>query len=226
MKSVKKVALALVGVVAFTSNSNAQYYEMANQVVDMLTPALSGSFKYKGFVDAGYMKGVGDYNVDVLEITTTQGFQYASWFYMGVGAGVNILFAHTDDYSYSGYPGGYYGTHSTTTTGVMIPLYSDFRFNIGTQDKTSFFIDLRLGATFLVSDDYLAVDGGYISNKECFYFKPSLGVRIPTNKNNSKQAVNISLSYNLIDSEYDSWGGYYDDSATLHGIGATIGFEW
>ncbi len=217
----KKLLVTIVLVVVSVSNIRAQYYEMANQLVDMISPALSGSFKYRGMVDAGYMKGLGDKNADVLEISTTQGFKYASWFYMGIGAGVNIMFSNIDNGIDTGWK-SYYG-NNTTETGVMIPLYSDFRFNIGSPGKTSFFIDLRIGAAFMIGD-YLRLNGGYLTQKENFYFKPSLGLRIPINKNNQKQAINVSASYNLIDSDCYMYGYY--DNAILQSLGVTVGFEW
>lgn len=215
MKS--RLFVIVLGVVTIVSTVNAQYYRMTNQLTQMLSPALSGSFNYKGYVDMSYLAGVGNdgKRADFFEITTTQGFQYASWFYMGVGAGVDLMF--TPDYDMP----GYYHSEETTKTAVMIPLYSDFRFNIGSREKTSMFIDLRLGASFLVSDDYVQMGEGYITGEESFYLRPSIGLRLPVNYKNPKQAINVSFSYQLITPEW-----MHSDALTLHSVGATIGFEW
>lgn len=218
MHNLRKFLLLVVVFVGGIFSTNAQYYQLANQLGEMLSPALSGSFRYKGFVDVAYMPGLGSKyeTADILEVTTTQGFQYASWCFIGVGAGVNIAFAES---------GGYEGVlmpDRTTNVGVMLPLYTDFRFNIGKREKTSMFIDLRIGASFLVSDYYFRIGNGYVTSDECFYLKPSIGVRFPVNKKNSKQAINLSASYQLMT---PGWS-YYNDSLTLHNLGATIGFEW
>ncbi|MDE6271149.1 MAG: hypothetical protein K2M12_09900, partial [Muribaculaceae bacterium] len=107
-------------------------------------------------------------------------------------------------------------------TGCMIPLFSDFRFNIGGQQSTSFFIDLRLGASFLVSNNYLEIGDGYLTKSECFYFKPTLGMRIPLN-DSGKQAVNVGVSYMLTTNSY--WYNYYSN-VSLSSIGLSVGFQW
>ncbi len=62
-----------------------------------------------------------------------------------------------------------------------------------------------------------------MTNSECFYLRPSLGVRIPMSLNNSKQALNIGLTYQLTTSNY--WY-YHDSNSTLNAVGVNIGFEW
>ncbi len=46
----------LLSTLAFTQTASAQYYEIANRVQQLITPALSGSGSYKGFIEAGYSK--------------------------------------------------------------------------------------------------------------------------------------------------------------------------
>ena len=86
--------------------ASAQYYEIANQLPQLIRPALSGSFNYKGFVDVSYMRGVSKCKADFLDVTTSQGFRYADWFYMGVGIGADVLFSSTDDNWGSGWNNG------------------------------------------------------------------------------------------------------------------------
>ena len=137
---IRRVFIALFSVIAISAN--AQFYEIGNQLQQMLSPALSGSFNYKGYVEASYLRGLGDDRFDVIDITTTQGFKYSSWFFMGAGAGVDIILPSLDY------------DHNVDPI-VMIPLYADFRFLIGSQDKVGVNIDLRLGAAFNFSDDFL-----------------------------------------------------------------------
>ena len=54
---IKGCLLALMTSLPLTQ-ANAQYYEIANRLPSLISPALSGSMKYKGFVEAGYNTGV------------------------------------------------------------------------------------------------------------------------------------------------------------------------
>lgn len=222
MKSLRILAgLLLLG--ASASQASAQYYELANQIPQLLSPALSGSFNYKGFVDLSYTKGVGPRQADFVEVTTTQGFQYASWFYMGVGAGVQVVMTNrNDNYNPWQYPGDWDSSRGTSRTGWMLPLYTDFRFNIGEVKSPSFFIDCRIGASFLLNNDYLEIGDGFLSSNQTFYFKPGIGMRIPLTES-GKQAFNIALNYQLMTQNY-----WYRSSSniTLSSFGASVGFEW
>lgn len=205
--------------------ASAQFYEIANRIPSLISPALSGSFNYKGSLDAGYSKTLGKYDADFLEFSTSQGFQYASWFYMGVGLGVDVLFSHQNgDWGNNwNYSGGFDSNHSSTSTAAMMPLFTDFRFNFGGGSGASFFLDLKVGCSFLLSDKYIRIGDGYLTNQEYFYLRPTLGIRIPTNSNNSKQAFDIGITYKLLTSNYwNSWSR----NVTLNALGATIAYEW
>ena len=54
---------------------SAQYYQIANQIPQLLSPALSGSLNYKGFVELTGMPGLGHNRANIIDISTTQGFQ-------------------------------------------------------------------------------------------------------------------------------------------------------
>ena len=58
-----------------------------------------------------------------------------------------------------------------------------------------------------------------------FYFRPSIGVRIPINSQNPKQAVNVGLTYQLLTSN-NNYTYWHDNSVTLNNLGLTVGFEW
>lgn len=223
MKKYLKTLLLIVAIIPFSQGANAQYYQIANQLPGLIRPALAGGAAYKGYVDVSYLAGLGDRRVDIVDISTSQGFKYKNWFYMGVGIGVDVAMSHTNpDFGANRPSGNNYWSHGYKTTGIMIPVFTDFRFNIGSQSSTSFFIDARIGASFLMGNNYLAVADGFITNREYFYLKPSLGVRIPVSKS-GKQAVDIGLSYQLLTSNY--W--YYSSgSSTLNSLGATATFEW
>lgn len=171
---------------------SAQYYQIANQIPQLLSPALSGSLNYKGFVELTGMPGLGHNRANIIDISTTQGFQYSSWFFMGVGAGVDAVMAQqpgnwhpTPDYDYM-----YRGN---TKTKVMIPLFSDFRFTFGPA-TSSFFIDLKVGAAWLIGSDYLRMADGFMSNSTQFYFRPTIGMRIPVSAQKPNQAFNVGVT--------------------------------
>jgi len=205
-------------------SASAQYYEIANRIPSLIQPALSGSGEYKGFIEAGYSKTLCNYDADFLELSTSQGFQYNSWFYMGVGLGVDVLFSHKNDDWGSDWENPSYGSdRGSTTTAAMIPLFTDFRFNIGGNSGASFFIDLNVGCSFLLGNKYISIGDGYLTNQEYFYLRPSIGMRIPTNSRNPKQAVDIGINYRLLTSNYwNSWSR----NITLNSIGVSLAFEW
>lgn len=224
MKYIKSAVIALALAVG-ALQGNAQYYQMANQLGQLISPALTGGMNYKGYVDATVLYGVGNKQATYVELTTTQGLRYRDWFFMGVGAGVQGIFTNPqssftdwDDVS-----DGFDRWHGTTKTGWVIPLFTDFRFNIGDTNSVSAFIDLRLGCSFLLSNDYLEIGDGYMTNSECFYLRPTVGMRIPVNTNNAKQAINVGFTYQLITSNY--WH-YNSSKTTLNSLGVTFGFEW
>ena len=205
-------------------SASAQYYEIANRIPSLIQPALSGSGQYKGFIEAGYSKTLGNYDADFLELSTSQGFQYNSWFYMGVGLGVDVLFSHKNDDWGSDWENPSYGSdRGSTTTAAMRPLFTDFRFNIGGNSGASFFIDMKVGCSFLLGNKYISIGDGYLTNQEYFYLRPSIGMRIPTNSRNPKQAVDIGINYRLLTSNYwNSWSR----NITLNSIGVSLAFEW
>ena len=203
--------------------ANAQYYEIANRIPSLIQPALSGSMRYKGFIEGGYAKSLGNYDADFLEFSTSQGFQYTSWFYMGIGIGVDVLFSHKNDNWGAGWEDPDYGAGKNTTTAAMLPLFTDFRFNLGNGGGASFFIDLKLGCSFLLSNKYISIGNGYLTNQEYFYLRPSIGIRIPTNTKNPKQAFDLGISYKLLTSNY--WNSWNKD-ITLNSLGVTAAFEW
>ena len=201
---------------------SAQYYQIANQIPQLLSPALSGSLNYKGFVELTGMPGLGHNRANIIDISTTQGFQYSSWFFMGVGAGVDAVMAQqpgnwhpTPDYDYM-----YRGN---TKTKVMIPLFSDFLFTFGPA-TSSFFIDLKVGAAWLIGSDYLRMADGFMSNSTQFYFRPTIGMRIPVSAQKPNQAFNVGVTYQLLTSNNNYY--YYSNSLTLNNIGISVSYEW
>ena len=144
---------------------------------------------------------------------------------MGVGLGVDVLFSHPDNGWGEGWSddSGFNTGHSSTQTAAMMPLFTDFRFSLGSSQFAQFFIDLKLGCSFLLTRRYIEIGNGYLTNQQYFYLRPSIGIRIPTSTTHPKQAVTIGINYKLLTSNYwNSWSR----SITLNALGASLGFEW
>ena len=97
MKKIFALAVAAVLAVGMAVPARAQYYEIANQLSGLISPALSGSMQYRGFVEASGLAGMGKNRANFLGVSTSQGFQYSSWFFMGVGMGIDVAMANQDD---------------------------------------------------------------------------------------------------------------------------------
>lgn len=220
MKLLKSIAVGAAVALACGA-AHAQYYQIANQLTNLITPALSGSLSYKGFVELDGIGGVGPNRANFIGINTTQGFQYASWFYMGVGMGIDVAMARNVDQAHP--DGGYYGLH-TSKTMAMLPLFSDFRFNFGPSNGVSAFLDAKVGAAWFLGDNYLGLYDRCMGHGAQFFLQPTLGVRIPVSATNPDHAMNIGVSYRLITSNNNySWNS---NTATLNGFGVSVAYEW
>ena len=224
MKKLLSLAVAAVLAAGMAVPARAQYYEIANQLPSLISPALSGSMQYRGFVEASGLAGMGKNRANFLGISTSQGFQYASWFFMGVGMGVDVAMAQQDD-RYGAWDPDDWEYGGTAKTKCMIPVFTDFRFRIGNDNSVAAVIGLKLGAAWLLGDDDLMMKTAYMSNETQFYFRPSLGVRIPVSSQNPKQAVNVAVTCQLLTSN-NNYTYWHDNSVTLHNLGLTVGFEW
>lgn len=221
LKRLTIIVLTLTGLF-FIPNATAQYYEAANALRNLITPAISGAGSYKGYVEGGYSHTLSHYNGDFIEISTSQGYQYKNWFFMGAGMGADILFAHKGD---NWDPGAQIpGNRDYTSTVVMLPIFTDFRFLIGASSDVAFFLDLKVGCSFLLSNKNIAIGDGYLTNREYFFLDPAIGVRVPVSKSHPKQAFDIGVRYKLLTSNY--WYNNYNNNITLQSLGAFVGFEW
>ena len=147
---------------------------------------------------------------------------------MGAGIGVDLVTSSLStgrmDYGLPDYNYGY--PPSMNKTKAMIPIFSDFRFTLGNPANLGFYIDIKAGATWLVGSSYLQLNNGALSNSAKFLLRPSIGFRVPTNKNNLKQAFNIGVTYQLITAD-NSWGYWSNNyGPTLSSLGASVSYEW
>lgn len=216
---------------AYAIPAHAQFYEIATQLPNLISPALSGGVNYKGFVELTGTAGVGENRANFIGLSTSQGFKYSSWFYMGAGVGIDAVMAQNTDVGYieprSPYYNSYYQSdayYNTSTTRVMVPVFTDFRFDLGNQSTISAFIDLKVGAAWIMGSKSLRLRDGYVSNGTQFYLRPTIGIRIPVSERTTRNAFSIGLSYQLLTSD----NNYYwnSGSASLNNIGVTLSYEW
>lgn len=228
MNKTLRPLLAAVALALGSLASQAQYYEIANQLTNLVRPALSGSARYKGYVEISGLAGIGSNRASFAGVSTSQGFQYSDWFFMGAGLGVDLALAPSDDPLKPLDPDRRpaYWEHASSTTKAMIPVFSDFRFTLGGNGgkSTAAYIDLKIGATWLIGSSYLSVGDSRLGGGAQFYFKPSVGVRVPLSDNNPRQAVSFGLTYQLITSGNNySWSS---NTLALSALGASVAFEW
>ena len=69
MKAIRFLLLSLLSAAASFAAS-AQYYEIANQVSNIIRPALSGSLSYRGFAELSGTAGIGTYRANIIGIST------------------------------------------------------------------------------------------------------------------------------------------------------------
>ncbi|MDE6193847.1 MAG: hypothetical protein K2M83_07665 [Muribaculaceae bacterium] len=215
-KHIVLIIALLMSVVPF--RATAQYTSIVNQATNMMQTALMGGMRYRGYVEASYTGGFGNLQADFVGISTVQGVQYADWFFMGAGLGVDLVYSKTDA-SYN----GWFGDRKTRTSGAMVPIFTDFRFNIGGNQGPSFFIDIKAGGSFLIGKNYLAIENGYINGSEYFMLKPSIGLRVPVG-GNGKRSMNLGFTYQLLTCNY--WWYNNTNSGTLNSLGATVSYQW
>ncbi len=224
MKRLHRILSTAALILAAVIPARAQYFQIASQVRDLISPALTGGSAYKGYVEASVLPGIGSNRATFYGVSTSQGYQYRSWFFMGAGIGVDVATAVLP----TGVTGetirpSYFG-HETATTKAMIPVFTDFRFNLGKSTSTSAYIDLKLGATWLIGGSYLQLADKCLGSSAQFYMKPSVGVRIPVSVTSSRRAIDIGLTYQLITSDRNY--GYGSSTVSLNNIGVTLAYEW
>jgi len=122
---------------------------------------------YRGYVDAGYTFGSGNYDFGRFEVNTSYGYQINPYFFIGVGGGFHFMSSYKTP--------GMDIPYDTRDSKVDIPLFANARCNI-LKGKISPFIDLK--------------GGTYVNNNGGLYVNLSVGCRISTK---AKRAVNFSV---------------------------------
>lgn len=109
---------------------------------------------YRGFADAGYTIGIGDYDMGRFEINTSHGYQINPFIYLGAGLGLHFM----PEYSTSGMDIALDSRESK----VDIPVFANAKFNMS-KGKFAPFIDGKVGT--------------YVTNNGGLYMNLSAGLR-------------------------------------------------
>ena len=124
---------------------------------------------YRGYIDAGYSFGVGDYEFGRFEINTSHGYQFNPYFFLGVGTGLHFM-------------------SSYETSGMEIPL--DIRES---KVDVPIFVNIRCNFSKKKVSPFVDAKGGlFVTNSGGLYVNASAGCRLSLNE---KQAISIAIGY-------------------------------
>lgn len=89
MSDVEKITKEMVGNNRGSFNNNNDSFNNNSSFFKIDQPGNKRG--YKGFLDFGYTVGVGDFEEDRIEFSTSHGYQFDSYFYAGVGVGLSYF---------------------------------------------------------------------------------------------------------------------------------------
>ncbi len=181
-------------------------------LLPLMANAQSVKKGYHGFVDGGICSYVSKLSPKTTEVTTSHGYQFNPYFFIGAGMGFDFT-GYCSWGEISGHP---YEKREARTD---IPVFFNFRANL---TKTRFcpFVDARLGA--------------YVNNEGGIYVHEALGCRYAINE---KLGVSFSVGYvaRKVTAQYlvlNSYGtrlyySYRDNpDQTLNGLIFKVGFDF
>lgn len=142
---------------------------------------------YRGYVDAGYSIGVGDYDFGRFEINTSHGYQFNPHFFLGAGVGLHFMPSYKTK--------GMDIPLDVRESKVDIPVFANLRCNF-TEKKVAPFVDLK--------------GGSYMNNNGGLYANVSVGCRIALNE---KQAISLSAGYATEKLEFETFHRFTNSSS-------------
>ena len=94
---------------------------------------------YKGFIDLGYTIGAGDWGVDRIELTTSHGYQFNPYLYIGAGVSANYYY----DAELFGLP--FFAHARANLINNSISPYIDFKIGYSIIDIEGFYMSPSIG---------------------------------------------------------------------------------
>ena len=165
---------------------------------------------YRGYVDAGYSVGIGDYDFGRFEVNTSHGYQINPYLFIGAGTGLHFMASYkTKDMEIP---------LDVRDSKVDIPVFANIRCNF-LKKKVSPFVDVK--------------GGTYVTNSGGLYVNASAGCRFSINE---KQAINLSVGYTTEKLQFETFDRFtshtsmeYTRYTTLYdteAITVKLGFEF
>lgn len=165
---------------------------------------------YHGFTDLGYSIGIGDYTFDRFELSSTHGYQFNPYLFLGGGLGVHFM-------------------QKYETSNIEIPLdYRDFMIDIPLYAETRItFVNGKISP-------FISGRGGYyLTHNGGIYLNASVGCRFAIGINH---AINVFLGYSKEELEFETFSRFNSTSSmdystekrklSTEGISIKIGYEF
>lgn len=134
---------------------------------------------YKGFVDFGYIVDLSDYDANKVEISTSHGYQFNNYFYLGGGVAADFY---------------------TDADLIAVPIFVNFRANF-INKKVTPFADIKTG--YSVGD----VEGAYVSTGIGVRFslkgKKAINLKLEYNYQQHNDHGDYSYNNNYYSYDYD-----------------------
>ena len=173
------------------------------------TPGKGPQRGYRGFVDLEYYLSVDEMSKDHIGFSTTHGYQFKPWLF--IGAGVGMRYIHKKHLKappfdiYSSVPSSIYGDYVAAVNAYMskksdfyiFPVFADIRLDL-LKSRFSPFLDCRVGYTF----------GGKAFG---MMLNPSLGCRVGLT---DRLAINATIGYSMQSTDIVAFS--YEKSAIWH----------
>lgn len=142
---------------------------------------------YRGYVDAGYSVGIGDYDFGRFEVNTSHGYQINPYLFIGAGTGLHFMSSYkTKDMNIP---------LDIRDSKVDIPVFANIRCNLQ-KKKVSPFFDIK--------------GGTYVTNNGGLYVNASAGCRISINE---KQAINLSVGYAIEKLQFETFDSFINHTS-------------
>lgn len=180
-------------------------------MVGLTVSAQNNCSGYRGFADLGYTIGIGDYEFNRFEISTTHGYQVCQYFFVGAGVGFHFM----SKYDTAGMKYALDSRESKVSIPLFVDLHSQFM-------KTKFapYVDFKLGH--------------FITDGDGFYSNISAGVRMKTI---GYQALTLSVGYTFEKLKFETFDSFtnpginmdYSRSARMldtEGVSVKVGYEF
>lgn len=97
---------------------------------------------YRGFIDLNYTIGVGDFSIDRMGVSTTHGYQFCPYFFLGAGVGVDY-FSKNEAFSVP-----FFADLRTDILNNTITPFIDFKIGYSVGDARSLYMSPSIGCRF------------------------------------------------------------------------------